>query len=196
MPTLHLTDNAAADALLSDNMLALLIGMLLDQQVPMEWAFSSPITLQERLGEPLTAQAIAGRSEDDVEALFRETPALHRYPGSMGKRAHALCVELVTEWDGRAEALWEDEPTGKELLARLQSLPGYGKQKAQIFLALIAKQCGVAPEGWEKASGDYALEGHRSIADVTGPDALLKVRAFKQETKAAAKAAKAAKPKK
>ncbi len=181
---LHLTDDEAADRLLSDNPLALLIGMLLDQQVPMEWAFSSPLKLQERLGRDLTASAIAERTPEEIEELFRDKPALHRYPGSMAKRVHSLCTELVASWDGRADAVWEDVADGRELLRRLQSLPGFGKQKAQIFLALLAKQLDVQPQGWQEAAGDYGLDGHRSIADVTDPGALSMVRDFKRAKKA------------
>lgn len=191
MPTLHLTDDPVADQLLSDNPLALLIGMLLDQQVAMEWAFAGPARLEERLGEPLTAGAVASRSPDEVEAIFRDKPALHRYPGSMATRVHALCTAIVTDHDGRAEAIWEDVPDGQTLLKRLKALPGYGDQKARIFTALLGKQCGVTPDGWQEAAGDYGLDGYRSIADVTSPETLLKVREDKQARKAAAKAKKA-----
>ncbi len=190
MPSLHLTADPVADQLLSDNPLALLIGMLLDQQVAMEWAFAGPARLEERLGEPLTAAAITARSPDEVEALFRDKPALHRYPGSMATRVHALCSAIVDEHDGRAEAIWEDVPDGATLLRRLKALPGYGDQKARIFVALLGKQCGVTPDGWREAAGDYGLDGYRSIADVTSPETLLKVRETKQAAKAAAKAAK------
>lgn len=185
---LHLTGDEDADRLLSTNALALLLGMLLDQQVPMEWAFSSPALLRNRLSTELTAAQIAGRTPEEVEAIFRDKPALHRYPGSMAKRVHALCVELVERFDGQAETVWEGAADGKDLLARLQSLPGFGKQKAQIFVALLAKQLQVRPDGWQQAAGDYGLEGHRSIADVTDPESLGKVRDFKRAKKAAAKA--------
>lgn len=187
MPSLHLTADPVADQLLSDNPLALLIGMLLDQQVAMEWAFAGPARLEERLGEPLTATAIATRAPDDVEAIFRDKPALHRYPGSMAKRVHALCTAIVDEHGGRAEAIWEDVPDGATLLKRLKALPGYGDQKARIFVALLGKQCDVTPDGWREAAGDYGLDGYRSIADVTSPETLLKVRETKQARKAAAK---------
>jgi len=184
MAKLTLTSDPEADALLSTNPLALLIGMLLDQQVPMEWAFSSPKRLEERLGKPLTAANIAGTDPDDLDAIFRDKPALHRYPGSMAKRVHALCAHLVESWDGQADALWRDVDTGKELFANISSLPGYGKQKAQIFCALLAKQLGVAPDGWQDVTGDYGKEGHRSIADVTSPESLAEVRNFKKLKKA------------
>ena len=189
---LHLTDDATADRLLSENPLALLIGMLLDQQVPMEWAFRGPATLAERLDGPLDAATIAATDPDDLEGLFRTKPALHRYPGSMAKRVHALCQHLVEEYDGDPEAIWADVDTGAELKKRLKALPGYGDQKARIFLALLGKQCGVTPDGWQEAAGDYGQDGFRSIADVTSPETLLQVRDVKQAQKAAKKAAKKA----
>ncbi|MFT5222006.1 MAG: putative HhH-GPD family protein [Glaciecola sp.] len=188
---LHLTGEEKADRLLSTNPLALVIGMLLDQQVPMEWAFASPATLEDRLGEPLTASTIAGMSPEALEELFGEKPALHRYPSSMAKRVHELCMHLLQEHDGLAENIWNDAADGKELFSRVAALPGYGKQKAQIFVSLLAKQLGVNPEGWQKVTGDYGLAGFRSIADVTSPETLRKVRETKQAAKAAAKQAKA-----
>ena len=188
MPELHLTDDPAADRLLGDNPLALLIGMLLDQQVPMEWAFAGPATLADRLDGPLDAATIAATDPDRLEELFRAKPALHRYPGSMATRVHALCEHLVAEYDGDPEAVWRGVDDGRELLGRLKALPGYGDQKARIFLALLGKQCGVTPTGWREAAGDYGRDGYRSIADVTSPDALLKVREFKQAAKAKKKA--------
>ena len=184
MPELHLTDDERADRLLSDNPLALLIGMLLDQQVPMEWAFAGPATLEERLGAPLDAAAVAGTDPERLEALFRDKPALHRYPGSMSKRVHALCQHVVDEYDGDPTAIWEGVEDARTLLRRLKALPGYGDQKARIFLALLGKQYGVTPSGWREAAGDYGRDGHRSIADVTSPETLLKVREFKQAAKA------------
>ena len=190
MPDLHLTDDPAADRLLGDNPLALLIGMLLDQQVPMEWAFAGPASLQERLDAPLDAASIAATDPDRLEELFREKPALHRYPGSMAKRVHALCQHLVEEYDGDPEAIWRGVDDAREVLKRLKGLPGYGDQKARIFLALLGKQCGVTPSGWREAAGDYGSEGFRSIADVTSPETLQKVRETKQAMKARKKAAK------
>lgn len=189
---LRLTDDEAADRLLSTNPLALLIGMLLDQQVPMEWAFSSPVILAERLGREgigaeLDAGAIAALDTEQLEALFSETPALHRYPASMAKRTQAMCQAIVDGHDGDTEAIWRDATSGKDLKRRLKALPGYGDMKAKIFMALLAKQCGVRPDGWEDEAGDYALEGHRSIADVTSPESLQLVRDFKQAAKKAAK---------
>ncbi len=183
MADLHLTDDADADRLLSENPLALLIGMLLDQQVPMEWAFASPAKLDERLDGPLDASTIAATDPERLEELFRDKPALHRYPGAMAKRVHALCQHIVDEYDGQADAVWADVDDGRALLRRLKALPGYGDQKARIFLALLGKQCGVTPEGWREAAGDYGTDGHRSIADVTSPETLMKVREFKQAQK-------------
>jgi uncharacterized HhH-GPD family protein len=187
---LRLTDDPDADRLLSENPLALLLGMLLDQQVAMEWAFSAPLKLAERLDGPLDAATIAALDPEQVEALFTAKPALHRYPGSMARRAHTLCQFIVDEYGGDTAAIWNDVADGKELLRRLKALPGFGDQKARIFLALLGKQCGVTPEGWREAAGDYGQDGHRSIADVTSPDALALVREYKQAGKVAAKQAK------
>lgn len=180
---LHLTGDDDADRLLSDNPLALVIGMLLDQQVPMEWAFASPAKLHERLDGPFEASNIASTDPERLEALFRDKPALHRYPGAMAKRVHALCQHIVDEYGGQPEAIWSDVGDGRTLLRRLKDLPGYGDQKARIFLALLGKQCGVTPDGWREAAGDYGTDGHRSIADVTSPETLMKVREFKQAQK-------------
>ncbi|MFD0903000.1 HhH-GPD-type base excision DNA repair protein [Actinomadura sediminis] len=189
----HLAQRPEADELLGRSPLAALIGMLLDQQVPMEWAFSGPYTIMERLGaDDLDAGEIAACDPERFAALLSEKPAVHRYPGSMAKRVQQLCRYLVEHYDGDAERLWTDVADGKELFKRLNALPGYGKQKAQIFVALLGKQYGVRPDGWREAAGDYGEEGaRRSVADITGPDSLAEVRAFKQQMKAAAKAAKA-----
>jgi uncharacterized HhH-GPD family protein len=188
----HLAQRPEADELLGRSPLAALVGMLLDQQVPMEWAFSGPYTIAERLGtDDLDAHEIAAHDPERFAALLSEKPAVHRYPGSMAKRIQQLCHYLVENYDGDAEKVWKGVDTGKELFKRLNGLPGFGKQKAQIFLALLGKQYGVRPEGWREAAGAYGDEGsHRSVADITGPESLAKVRAFKQEQKAAAKAAK------
>ncbi|MER5434049.1 HhH-GPD-type base excision DNA repair protein [Streptomyces sp. NPDC002588] len=190
--TLHLAQDPEADELLGRSALAALTGMLLDQQVPMEWAFKGPRTIADRLGaDELDAHDIAARDPESFAALLSEKPAVHRYPGSMAGRIQQLCQYLVEHYDGDAEALWKDAGTGKELLKRLEELPGFGKQKAQIFLALLGKQLGVRPTGWREAAGAYGEAGSfRSVADITGPDSLTKVRAHKQEMKAAAKAAK------
>jgi uncharacterized HhH-GPD family protein len=183
--TVRLAQRPEADELLGRSPLAALIGMLLDQQVPMEWAFSGPYTIARRLGrDDLDAHEIAAYDPDGFSALLSAKPAVHRYPGSMAKRVQQLCQYLVDHHDGDAAALWRDVGTGKELLQRLNALPGFGKQKAQIFLALLGKQLGVAPEGWREAAGPYGEEGsYRSVADVTGPESLDKVRAYKQAAK-------------
>ncbi|WP_395576078.1 HhH-GPD-type base excision DNA repair protein [Streptomyces sp. BK79] len=192
--TLHLAQDPEADELLGRSPLAALVGMLLDQQVPMEWAFKGPSTIARRMGaEDLDAHDIAAYDPEAFAALLSDKPAVHRYPGSMAGRVQQLCRYLVETYDGDAEAVWRGVPTGKELLKRLQDLPGFGKQKAQIFLALLGKQLGVRPDGWREAAGAYGEPGSfRSVADITGPESLTKVRAHKQEVKAAAKAAKAA----
>ncbi|MFD5429232.1 HhH-GPD-type base excision DNA repair protein [Streptomyces sp. NPDC127084] len=191
-PAIHLAQQPDADELLSRSPLALLVGMLLDQQVPMEWAFSGPYTIAQRLGrDDLDAHEIAALDPDAFVALLSEKPAVHRYPGSMAKRVQQLCRYLVDEYDGDPAGLWRDAETGRELLAGLEALPGFGKQKSQIFLALLGKQCGVRPKGWREAAGSYGDEGsYRSAADITGPESLTKVRSYKQEMKRAAKAVK------
>ncbi|MFE6282975.1 HhH-GPD-type base excision DNA repair protein [Streptomyces sp. NPDC057877] len=190
--TLHLAQDPEADALLGRSPLAALIGMLLDQQVPMEWAFKGPATIAGRLGtDDLDAHEIAAYDPGAFAALLSEKPAVHRYPGSMAQRIQRLCQYLVEHYDGDASAVWADVGSGPELLRRLQELPGFGQQKAQIFLALLGKQLGVRPKAWQDAAGDYGAPGSfRSVADITGPESLAKVRAHKQERKAAAKAAK------
>ncbi|MFD5582185.1 HhH-GPD-type base excision DNA repair protein [Streptomyces sp. NPDC127063] len=191
--TLHLAQDAEADALLGRSPLAALVGMLLDQQIPMEWAFKGPRTIADRLGaDDLDAHDIAATDPDAFAAVLSEKPAVHRYPGSMAKRIQQLCQYLVDHYDGNAELVWKGVDDGRELLRRLQELPGFGRQKAQIFLALLGKQFGVRPEGWREAAGAYGeSQCFRSVADITGPESLAKVRAHKQEMKAAAKAAKA-----
>ncbi|MER6472482.1 HhH-GPD-type base excision DNA repair protein [Streptomyces collinus] len=193
--TLHLAQDPEADALLGRSPLAALTGMLLDQQIPMEWAFKGPAAIAGRLGtEDLDAHEIAVMDPEAFAGLLSAKPAVHRYPGSMAKRIQQLCQYLVEHYDGNAELVWKGVEDGRELLRRLQDLPGFGKQKAQIFLALLGKQLGVRPEGWREAAGSYGeAESFRSVADITGPESLAKVRAHKQEVKAAAKADKAGK---
>ncbi|MFG2946577.1 HhH-GPD-type base excision DNA repair protein [Streptomyces adustus] len=192
--TLHLAQDPEADELLGRSPLAALVGMLLDQQVPMEWAFKGPSTIARRMGsDDLDAAGIAAMDPEAFAALLSEKPAVHRYPGSMAKRIQQLCQYLVEHYDGDAEAVWRDADSGRDLLTALQELPGFGKQKAQIFLALLGKQLGVRPTGWREAAGSYGeAKSYRSVADITGPESLAKVRAHKQEMKAAAKAAKTA----
>ena len=192
MTSLHLTDDPDADALLSRDPLALLIGMLLDQQVAMEVAFTGPLKISERVGG-LGADLLADYDPDDFAAAFKETPAVHRYPGSMAGRVQSLARAVRDDWGGDAAAIWsEGAPDGREALKRLRSLPGFGEQKAKIFLALLGKQCGFTGAGWREASAPYGEEGaFRSVADITSPETLLRVRETKRAAKAAAKAAKA-----
>jgi len=190
---LHLSGNPEADALLTKDPLALLIGMVLDQQVPLEWAFAGPAELKRRLGGKLDAAAMAKMDPEALTAVFLERPALHRYPASMAKRVHDLCLIIVDEYGGRANKIWTGVADAKELLARLKKLPGFGDQKARIFLALLGKQLGVRPQGWEEASAPYGEDGSlRSVADIIDSESLDKVRAAKQAAKQAAKAAAAA----
>jgi uncharacterized HhH-GPD family protein len=185
--TLAVTNDPETDRLLNTDPLALLLGMLLDQQVPMEWAFMAPAKLKDRLGGSLDAAAIAALGPEKVEEIFRDKPALHRFPGSMGKRAHALCQALVDHYGGSAEALWSDEPTGDELLRRLRELPGFGEEKSKIFIALLAKRMGVAPKGWEEAAAPFSDPNPRSVADIDSRASFDRVRAWKQAQKKAGK---------
>ncbi|MEU5844239.1 HhH-GPD-type base excision DNA repair protein [Rhodococcus sp. NPDC047139] len=189
--TLNLVGDPAADALLADDPLALLIGMLLDQQVPMEVAFAGPKKLADRLGG-LDVHRIATADPDEFVAVCAQQPAVHRFPKSMGQRIQALCSAIVEDYDGDAAAVWTSgDPDGKEVLRRLKKLPGYGDQKARIFLALLGKQIGVQPAGWREAAGAYGDDGaRRSIADVVDDQSLHEVREFKKSMKAAARAAK------
>ncbi|WFR72651.1 HhH-GPD-type base excision DNA repair protein [Prescottella defluvii] len=189
--TLNLVGDPEADALLASDPLALLIGMLLDQQVPMETAFAGPKKLDDRLAG-LDVHKIAEMNPDDFIAVCSQPPAVHRFPKSMGERIQSLCVYIVERYDGDTAAIWTSgDPDGKEVLKRLKALPGYGDQKARIFLALLGKQIGVQPTGWREAAGSYGDDGsRRSIADVVDRQTLLEVREFKQAAKAAAKAAK------
>jgi len=191
--SLPLTGDAAADRLLATDPLALLIGMLLDQQVPMKRAFHSPYQLKERLGGRLDAAEIAAMDADELAALFAGPPALHRFPGSMAARTQALCRALVDDYGGRADRVWKRAESGDELLANLRALPGFGDQKARIFVALLAKRLGVRPPGWEDAAGRYGAAGYFSVADVDGPEALARVREHKRAMKA--RAAREAAPK-
>jgi uncharacterized HhH-GPD family protein len=186
-----LTENPEANELLDREPLALLIGMLLDQQIQIEIAFLGPKKLLDRLGS-LDANTIADYDQEKFLALCSTPPAIHRFPGSMGKRVQALCQAIVEEYDGRAENIWtQGGPNGAEVLKRLKALPGFGEAKAKIFLALLGKQRGLAARGWEKAAGDYATKGSfLSVADITDPTSLQHVRAYKKEMKAAAKAKK------
>lgn len=181
-PQIPVTGDPDADQLLAENPLALLIGMLLDQQVPMEWAFKGPYTLQQRLGG-LDATAIAAMSPDAIDAVFRDKPALHRFPGSMAKRTHALCQHLVDEYDGDAAAVWRGATSGDELYARLVALPGFGAEKAKIFEALLAKRLEIRPDGWERAAAPFSDDTPRSVADIDSPETLARVRDWKRTQK-------------
>jgi uncharacterized HhH-GPD family protein len=186
---LQLVQDPAADALLDSNPFALLVGMLLDQQYPMEAAFAGPKKIADRIGG-VDARDIADYDPEEFAALCSKTPAVHRFPGSMAKRIQALAQIVVDRYGGDATALWTSgDPDGAEVLERLKGLPGFGEQKAKIFLALLGKQYGVTPKGWRAAAGDYGKAGSfMSVADVTDPGSLEKVRSYKKQAKAAAKA--------
>ena len=185
---LQIAQDPHADQVLTESPFALLCGMLLDQQFPMERAFAGPAKVLDRFGS-LDPATIAAADPEEFAALCATPPAVHRYPGSMAARIQALAAHVADEYDGHAERLWEEASTGRELMKRLQSLPGFGKQKAQIFVALLAKQLGVRPDGWEDVAGSYSEAGsYRSVADVVDATSLEKVRAFKKQKKAAAKA--------
>jgi uncharacterized HhH-GPD family protein len=187
---LHFTSDAEANRLLAEEPLALMLGMLLDQQVTMEWAFGAPLLLKQRLGaDHLDAAAIAAMDPEVLDKVFRDKPALHRYPGSMAKRTHDLCRYLVEHYDGRAENVWADVATGEQLLERVQALPGFGKDKSRIFVGLLGKRLGVQPQGWEHVAADWA-----SIADVDSFERIGEIREKKRAAKAAKKAAKAPVP--
>jgi len=194
MAALRLSGNPEADSLLSTDPLALVIGMVLDQQVPLEWAFAGPAELRRRLGRDLDAREIASMDPEALAATFSHRPALHRYPGSMAGRVQELCRMLVDDYGGRADGVWSGADSGADLLARVRELPGFGEQKAKIFVALLGKQLGVRPAGWQEVSVPYGDEDtYRSVADITDADSLDRVRAFKQAMKAKAKAAAATK---
>lgn len=187
--TLWLTGDAEADRLLDDDPFALLLGMLLDQQVPMETAFAGPHKIAERMGG-LDPVRVADADPEAFAALCATPPAVHRFPGSMAGRIQAVARAVVDEYDGDVARLWTDgDPDGAEVLRRLRALPGFGEQKARIFLALLGKRRGVTPAGWREAAGAYGDTEYRSIADVTDADSLARVRATKKAAKAAAKAA-------
>ncbi|HEY8533222.1 MAG TPA: HhH-GPD-type base excision DNA repair protein [Micromonospora sp.] len=187
--TLSLPIAPEANQLLRDNPLALLIGMLLDQQVPMERAFAAPYELAHRLGRELDAHVLAAYDPDELVAVFSQRPALHRFPRAMAARVQELCRVLVERYDGEASRVWADVADGAELLRRVSVLPGFGQQKAQIFVALLGKRFEVRPTGWREAAGEYGEEGvYRSVADITDEASLAKVRTYKQQVKAAAKA--------
>ena len=179
---LPVTGDPEADQFLVEDPFALLVGMLLDQQVPMEWAFKGPSTLRARLGA-LDPKTIAAMNPDEVDEVFRRKPALHRYPGSMAKRTHALAVHIVDEYDGDAAAIWTGVENPSVLLDRLRALPGFGEEKAKIFLAILGKRLDVAPAGWEECAAPFGDTEPRSVADIDSPEALARVREWKQARK-------------
>ena len=186
MPTLHLSQDPEADRLLSDDPLALLV---LDQQVPLEWAFSAPLRLVARLGGALNAGRIAGMDPDVLAKAFSERPALHRFPGANAKRVQRLCRDIVDIYEGDPAAIWETAASGEELYARVRALPGFGEQKARIFVGLLGKQLGAQPPGWREAAGPFGQpDTYLSVADIVDADSLARVRSYKQQKKAAARA--------
>lgn len=184
-PAIPITGDLDADLLLQDEPLALLLGMLLDQQVPMEWAFKGPATLKERLGGTLDATAIASMDQEAFVAICAEKPAIHRFPASMGRRIHDVCTAIVEDYDGDAGAIWSDVGDATELRKRLKALPGYGDEKTKIFIAILGKRLGAAPEGWEKIAAPFSDDEPRSVADVSSEETLQQVRAWKKAMKAA-----------
>jgi len=190
---LALAQDPEADALLSRDPLALLIGMVLDQQIPLEWAFKGPLHMTQRLGRELDAADIAGRDPDELAKVFATPPAIHRFPGSMAGRVQQVCRVIADDYDGDAEAVWRDAKDGADLLKRVEALPGFGKQKAKIFVALLGKQLGVKAKGWREAAGEFGeAKTYRSVADIKDAKSLEKVRAYKKQMKADAKAKAAA----
>ena len=186
-PALPVTGDPEADKLLVDDPLALTIGMLLDQQVPMEWAFSGPLRLRDKLGGRLDAAEIAALDPATLETMFKGPPALHRYPGSMAKRTQALSQYLVDNYGGDAAAVWTGVDDGAELLRRVQALPGFGADKSKIFTAMLAKRFGVRPPGWEQATAPFSDDQPRSVADIDSPETLQRVRSWKKAMKAQGK---------
>jgi uncharacterized HhH-GPD family protein len=183
---IHITGDEHADQVLTESPFALLCGMLLDQQFPMERAFAGPAKVLDRFGN-LEPDQIAAAEPEQFASLCSEPPAVHRFPGSMAERIQAVAQIVVERYDGHAERIWTEAADAGDLLERMTSLPGFGQQKSQIFVALLAKQLGVRPEGWEAVVGDYSQEGYRSVADVVDAASLEKVRAYKKEKKAAAR---------
>jgi uncharacterized HhH-GPD family protein len=181
-----LSGDPTADKLLGESSIALVIGMVLDQQVRFERAFSAPYDLQQRLGRKLTAKTIAGLDPSVVLKAFTTHRALHRFPGAMAQRVQRLCQIIVDDWGGKPERVWETAATGAELVERLKALPGFGEQKAKIFGALLGKQLGCRPKGWREATSPYGAAGTAiSVADIVDAKSFEKVRAFKRDKKAA-----------
>ena len=186
MGSLYITGNPESDAFLNANGTALLIGMLLDQQVPMEWAFNGPWTLKKRLGH-LDAKKVASMDPNEFLTLCLEKPAIHRFPKSMAQRIQAMCAVLAEKYKGKGENMWADVTEGQVLFERLRELPGFGEEKAQIFVALLGKRFNIAPAGWQKAAGVFSDDNPRPVADITSPETLLQVRTWKKAEKAAAR---------
>lgn len=190
--TLHLAGDEAADRLLTEDPFALLIGMVLDQQIPLERAFAAPLALRDRLGGSLDVHEIASMDPKKLAEVFSAKPALHRFPAAMAGRVQVLARMLIDEFDGDPRRVWRDASDGAELLGNVKALPGFGEQKARIFIGLLGKQLGVRPTGWERAAGNFGTPGtFASIADIDGPEALRRVREHKAQMKMAAKAGKA-----
>ena len=184
--TLYITGDTTADRLLNRDGTALLIGMLLDQQVPMERAFAGPATLKQRLGH-LDPKKIAAMEVEEFVAVCCEKPAIHRFPASMGRRIHEVCGLLTDRYAGKGGNVWKGVESGDELYQRLRELPGFGDEKARIFIALLGKRMGVQPAGWQTAAGVFGDDAPRSVADIDGPESLGKVREWKKAQKAAKK---------
>jgi len=180
---LYITGIPQADALLRRDGTSLLIGMLLDQQVPMEWAFTAPHTIKKRLGH-VDATKIAAMDVEDFVAMCRVTPAIHRFPASMGKRIHAMCTIIADDYKGKGANVWKGIEDAAELTARLRKLPGYGAEKTEIFIALLGKRFGIRPKGWKTEAGEFSDNQPRSVADIHSPATLLKVRGYKKMQKA------------
>ena len=180
---LYITGIPQADALLRRDGTALLIGMLLDQQVPMEWAFTAPHTIKQRLGH-VDATKIAKMNVDRFVAVCCEKPAIHRFPASMGKRIHAMCTIIADDYKGNGANVWKGVEDAAELTARLRKLPGYGAEKTEIFIALLGKRFGIRPKGWKTEAGEFSDNQPRSVADIHSPATLLKVRGYKKMQKA------------
>ncbi len=186
-PSFPITGDADADHLLTTDPLALLVGMLLDQQVPMEWAFRGPATLSDRLGDRFTASGIAAMDLEAFVEVCRSKPAIHRFPKSMGQRVHELCTVITDRYEGDPARIWNEIDTGRELFDRLRELPGFGEEKTRIFVALLAKRFGIRPNGWEEAAGPFSDTTPRSAADVDSAASLERVRTWKRAQKAAKK---------
>lgn len=189
---MYLTTDEAANELLAKDPNALVVGMILDQQVPLEKAFAGPKVIAERMDGQFDLAAIAAMAPEAFAKLASTPPAIHRFPKAMAERVQKLAAVVVGEWDGHVANLYASAKTGAELKRAISALPGFGEQKASIFVALLGKQCGITPDGWREAAGDYAQEGFRSVADITDPESLADVRAHKRMMKEAAKRAEAA----